>query len=168
MLFEGDVIGERMLAGRPVLVADGGDVPWTITRAADFAVPFVRLFGRMDAFGEAFHIAADKAHGWNEIYRALARALDVEARLVHVPAEALASANEEWRGPLLGDKVWPTVFDGSKIRRLVGDFPSSGNLDEILREPVAHFLRRRAESLPGRSSLDALTDRIVGGRTPAR
>lgn len=168
MLFEGDVIGERMLAGRPVLVADGGAVPWTITRAADFAVPFVRLFGRAGAFGDAFHIAADKAHGWSEIYRALARALGVEAQLVHVPAEALASANEEWRGPLLGDKVWPTVFDNSKVRALVGDFPASGDLDEILHEPVAHFLRRRAESPPGQSSLDGLIDRIVGGRTPPR
>lgn len=168
MLFEGDLIGERMLAGRPVLVADDGNVPWTITRAADFAVPFVRLFGRASAFGEAFHISADRGHCWNEIYRALAQALGVEARLVHVPAERLARANEEWRGPLLGDKVWPTVFDNAKIRRFVSNFPACSDLDEILHEPVARFLCRRAGLPPERSALDALVDRIVDEWTPPR
>src|SRR5690606_16953650 len=67
MMFEGDVIGQRMLAGRPVVVADDGDVSWTLTRASDFAVPFVRLFGRTEAFGEAVHIAAGHGHGWSDI-----------------------------------------------------------------------------------------------------
>lgn len=165
MMAEGDVIGHRMLAGLPVLVAGDGHVPWTLTRATDFAVPFVRLFGRPDAFGEAVHIASAKGHGWDDIYHALARALGVEARLVHVAAKTLADINEEWRGPLCGDKVWPTVFDNSKIRGLVGDFEASSDLDEILREPVAQFMGRYAGSRTGESAIDELVDRIVGDQT---
>ncbi len=164
MLFEGDLIGQRMLAGRPVVVADDGDVPWTLTRASDFAVPFVRLFGRPEASGEAVHIAAGKGHGWDDIYRAIARALGVEAQIVRVPAATLSDFNEEWRGPLHGDKVWPTVFDCSKIRRLVGDFEVASDLDEILREPVAHFLRRHAATPSVDASVGEFVDRIVAGR----
>lgn len=167
MMAEGDVIGHRLLAGRPVLVAGDGQVPWALTRAADFAVPFIRLFGRPDAFGEAVHIASGKGHGWDDIYRALARALGVEARIVHVPAETLAEHNIEWRGPLLGDKIWPTVFDSSKIRRLVGDFEASDDLDEILREPVAHFRRRAGDERLSETGLDRLIDRIAESRVVA-
>ena len=168
MMAEGDVIGQRMLAGRPILVAGDGQVPWTLTRAADFAVPFVRLFGRPDAFGEAVHIASGRGHGWDDIYRALARALGVEARIVHVPAETLAEHNSEWRGPLLGDKVRPTVFDNSKIRCLVGDFEASDDLDEILREPVAHFRQRASGARHDESAIEGLIDRIVESRTLPR
>lgn len=167
MMLEGDLIGRRMLAGRPVVIADDGDVPWTLTRASDFAVPFVRLFGRAEAFGEAVHIAAGHGHGWSDIYCALGRSLGVEAHIVHVPAETLCEFNEEWRGPLLGDKVWPTVFDCSKIRRLVGDFEASADLDAILGEPVAHFLRRHAATPPGETAVDRLVDRIVESRAVA-
>ena len=142
MLFEGDMVGRRMLAGRPVIVAGDGATAWTLTRAADFAAPFVRLLGLREAFGEAVHIAASRGYGWTDIYHALARALGVEPRIVHVPADTLAAQNPDWRGPLLGDKIWPTVFDNTKIRRLVGDFVMTEDLDEILREPIRHFIWR--------------------------
>ena len=45
MFNEGDFVAHRMLAGKPVIVAGDGATPWTLTRCADFARPFVRLFG---------------------------------------------------------------------------------------------------------------------------
>ena len=49
LLNEGDAVGHRLLAGKPLLVAGDGNAPWTLTRSEDFARPFVNLFGKARA-----------------------------------------------------------------------------------------------------------------------
>jgi len=99
MFNEGDSVAHRMLAGRPVIVAGDGATPWTLTRPADFAVPFVNLFGEDAAFGEDFHITSDNAYSWDSIYRAIAAGLGVEADIVHVPTDTLIRYHPDWEGP---------------------------------------------------------------------
>jgi nucleoside-diphosphate-sugar epimerase len=91
MMNEGDVVAHRMLAGKPVLVAGDGTAPWTLTRSADLAVPFVGLFGKPGALGEDFHITSDRAYTWNAIYETIARGLGVEADIVHVTTDTWSS-----------------------------------------------------------------------------
>src|SRR5690606_4039741 len=83
VLNEGDVVGYRMLAGKPLLSMGDGNSLWTLTRAEDFAVPFVQLFGKSAALGEDFHITGDVGFTWDAIYQTLARGLGVEANIVH-------------------------------------------------------------------------------------
>jgi nucleoside-diphosphate-sugar epimerase len=127
----------RMLAGKSVLVAGDGTSPWTLTRAVDFSVPFVRLFGNDRALGEDFHITNDRAFTWDQIHTAIGRALGVETGNFHVPTDTLIRYNPEWIGPLVGDKKWTALFDNSKIKDAVGQFTCSEDLDEILAEPMA-------------------------------
>ena len=161
MMNEGDVIGHRMLAGKPVLVAGDGATPWTLTRSADFAVPFVRLFGNAAALGETFHITGDRGFTWDEIYTAIAAGLGVEARIAHVPTDTLIRYHRDWEGPLLGDKTWAALFDNSKVKRVAGDFTCEENLAKILEEPIAYFKKRLAANGPQTHPLDALMDRIA-------
>ncbi|HHY49878.1 MAG TPA: SDR family oxidoreductase [Alphaproteobacteria bacterium] len=161
MMNEGDLIAHRMLAGRPVLVAGDGTTPWTLTRSADFATPFIGLFGKREALGEVFHITGDRAFTWDAIYRTIAAGLGVEARIVHVPTDTLVRYRPEWEGPLLGDKTWAALFDNSKVRRVAGDFSCEEDLGRILEEPLAHFRKRRAEHGPQTSDLEPLLDRIA-------
>ena len=44
----------------------------------------------------------------------------VEAIHAHVPTETLVRFNEEWVGPLLGDKTWSALFDNAKVKRVAG------------------------------------------------
>ncbi|WP_417682613.1 NAD(P)H-binding protein [Roseibium sp.] len=161
MMFEGDVIGRRMVQNRPVIVAGEGNVPWTLTRAVDFAVPFVRLLGCKEALGKAVHIASDQGHSWTDIYRALGDMLGHEAHIVHIPAETLAQVHPAWREPLLGDKIWPTTFDNSALRRIVGDVEMAGDLDVILNEPVRCFHQRSRGLQRQDEQLDRLIDHII-------
>jgi nucleoside-diphosphate-sugar epimerase len=126
-----------MLAGKSVLVAGDGTSPWTLTRAIDFSVPFVRLFGNHRALDEDFHITNDRAFTWDQIHTAIGRALGVETRNFHVPTDTLIRYNPEWTGPLIGDKQWTALFDNSKIKNAVGQFTCSEDLAEILAEPMA-------------------------------
>jgi nucleoside-diphosphate-sugar epimerase len=59
---EGDALGRRLLAAKPVIVAGDGATPWTLTRCADFAVPFVRLFGAGAARRDLPHHLRQRLH----------------------------------------------------------------------------------------------------------
>jgi len=160
MMGDADIMARRMLEGEPTIVAGDGHTPWTLTRSVDFAVPFVGLFGKPDAMGEVFHITNDRAHIWDDIQKAIARLLGVEARIVHVPTDTLVRYNPEWIGPLTGDKAWTAIFDNSKVKRVAGDFTCAQSLDEILEEPIHHLKQRLAVSKPPKGDFDALVDRI--------
>jgi hypothetical protein len=125
----------------------------------------VRLFGNPKALGEDFHITADRGHSWNDINRALAAKVGVEAKLCHVPTDTLLRFKPDWLGPLVGDKMGSTLFDNQKIKSVAGDFTCATSLDEILAEPFAHYeARRKAGTLVIDADLDALEDRIAAAQ----
>jgi len=165
MMNEGDLIGHRLLAGRPVLVTGDGTTPWTLTRSVDFSEPFVRLFGNGKALGEDFHITSDRGYGWDDIYRTIAAKLGVAANIVHVPTDTLIRYQPAWEGPLLGDKTWAALFDNSKVKSVAGPFTCSERLDEILDESVAHFRTRLAQHEHQPTEIDALMDRIAADQS---
>lgn len=161
MMNEGDVVGQRMLRGAPVLVAGDGKTPWTLTRSEDFAQPFVGLFGKRDAFEEVFHITGDRGFTWDDIYTTIAGLLGVEANIVHVPTDTLIRYRPAWDGPLFGDKTWAALFDNSKVKRVAGDFRCSEVLGEVLAQPVANFRKRLAAKRSQPGELEPLMDRIA-------
>ncbi|KFL31247.1 RNA-binding protein [Devosia riboflavina] len=164
MMGDSDIMARRMLEGEPTIVAGDGNTPWTLTRSVDFAVPFVRLFGKDAALSEIFHITNDRAHIWDDIQKAIGRLLGVEAKIVHVPTDTLVRYNPEWVGPLTGDKAWTAIFDNSKIKSVVGDFSCAESLDEILAEPIVHLKDRLAAKRPPKGDFDALVDRICAAQ----
>ena len=161
MVNEGDAVSHRMLAGKAVIIAGDGATPWTLTRCADFAKPFVKLFGKSQALGTDFHITSDNAYSWDDIYKTIAAGLGVEADIVHVPTETLIRYLPDWEGPLMGDKTWTALFDNSKVKSVVDDFACEKDLSEVLREPIASVKTRIEASGPKTSANDAMIDRIA-------
>jgi nucleoside-diphosphate-sugar epimerase len=161
MVNEGDSVARRMMAGKPVIVAGDGSTPWTLTRCVDFARPFVKLFGQSAALGEDFHITSDHGYTWDSIYRTIAAGLGVEADIVHVPTDTLVRYIPDWLGPLMGDKTWTALFDNAKVKRVSGDFACEKDLNEVLKEPIAHVKARLKASDPGDSEREAMIDRIA-------
>ncbi len=121
--FGGQVEVSRLLRGKPLIVHGDGESLWTVTHARDFAPPFVKLLGNKQAIGEDFHLTSDHAPTWNEVIEAIAAAIGVsDYQIVHVPSDTLVRYNDEWEGPLLGDKSRSVIFDNTKIKSVVGDF----------------------------------------------
>jgi nucleoside-diphosphate-sugar epimerase len=158
---EGDALAHRLLAGKPVIVAGDGATPWTLTRCADFAVPFVRLFGNSAALGETFHITSDNAYTWNDITNAIATGLGVKADIVHVATDTLIRYLPDLEGPLMGDKTWAALFDNTKVKKVAGDFECVKDLNEVLAEPIASCKARLKSGGPKTSDQDAIMDRIA-------
>jgi nucleoside-diphosphate-sugar epimerase len=161
----GWTVVERMRQGREVVVHGDGTSLWTITHHTDFARAFVALLGRREAIGEAFHITSDESPTWNQIYRDVAEAAGVEPRLVHVPSDAVAAADEDLGASLLGDKAHSMVFDNSKIRSIAPTWSARVPFRQGAREIVdwhdADPARRVVDD-----RLDALYDRLVEAHRP--
>jgi nucleoside-diphosphate-sugar epimerase len=159
-------IVERMRRGAKVIIPGDGTSIWTLTHNSDFAKGLVGLFGASSAIGEDFHITSDEALDWNQIYGLLGAAAGVEPDVLHVPSDAIVAAAPELTGSLLGDKIYSTVFDNSKLRRVVPDFQATVPFSEGIRQTVAWF-----DADPARQGIDnkanPLWDRIIGVYTEA-
>jgi nucleoside-diphosphate-sugar epimerase len=161
----GDWTAQRMREGLPIIVHGDGTSLWTLTHASDFARPFARLLGNPKALGEDFHITGEGVHTWDEILTQMARALGVQAQLVHVTSDTLVRYEPSWKGPLHGDKSPSTLFDNSKVSSVAGPFPTlmsieagfalavrevigrlerGGGKDPALDEKVARILREQS------------------------
>jgi nucleoside-diphosphate-sugar epimerase len=150
----------RMLAGKPVIVHGDGLSLWTVTHHTDFARAFVPLLGHPRTYGEAFHITSDDVLTWDQIARALAAALGVTARIVHVPSDVIAAADQEWGDGLLGDKANPRVFDNSKIRSIVPGWRATIPFERGAREIADWYLADPARQVVN-DKLDALMDKLA-------
>ncbi len=146
----------RMRQGKEIVVHGDGTSLWTLTHHSDFARGFVPLLGHQRTIGDAFHITSDDVLTWNQIAEALAAAAGVEARLVHVPSDAIAAADPEWGAGLLGDKAHSMVFDNAKLRSVVPDYLATVPFEQGAREIVAWH-----DEDPSRQRIDPRFDTLM-------
>ncbi|MBO0983727.1 SDR family oxidoreductase [Rathayibacter sp. SD072] len=130
---------DRMRRGLEVVVPGDGTSLWTLTHSRDVAVGLVGLLGATAAIGEAFHITGDETPTWDRIHRDLAAAAGTEARIVHVPSDAIAAADPELGAGIIGDKAHSMVFDNAKIRALVPAYSPSVRFSDGAREIVEWY-----------------------------
>lgn len=147
---------ERMRQGKEVVVHGDGTSLWTLTHHEDFARGFVPLLGHPRTVGEAFHLTSDDVLTWDQIARSLATAAGVEARIVHVPSDAIAAVDPEWGAGLLGDKAHSMVFDNSKVRSVVPGYRATIPFEQGAREIVEWH-----DGDPARRQVDARLDGLM-------
>ncbi len=150
----------RMRAGKKVVVHGDGTSLWTLTHHRDFAKGFVGLLGNPHALGEAIHITSDEVLTWNQIVNILANALGVQAQMVHIPSEVIATYDEAWGASLLGDKMHSMVFDNTKIKRLVPEYVATIPFHEGAAEIVAWYASHPADQQVDQH-IDHLMDTMI-------
>jgi nucleoside-diphosphate-sugar epimerase len=164
-LHRGWTVLDRMRNGKEVVVHGDGTSLWTLTHHVDFAKGFVPLLANPRVIGDVFHITSDDVLTWNQIAETLAAAAGVEARIVHVPSEAIAAADPQWGAGLLGDKAHSMVFDNSKLRSVVPSYAATIPFQQGAREIVAwHDEDPSRRNVDAR--LDALMDELVEAYRP--
>jgi nucleoside-diphosphate-sugar epimerase len=130
---------DRMRRGAKIIVPGDGTSIWTLTHNTDFAQGLMGLVGQPGALGEDFHITSDEALTWNQIYSLVGAAAGAEPDIVHVPTEGIIAADPAEEGSLRGDKMYSTVFDNTKLRRLVPGYTPVMSFAQGIRETVAWF-----------------------------
>jgi nucleoside-diphosphate-sugar epimerase len=160
---------KRMIEGKPVIIHGDGTSLWTMTHNSDFARAFTGLMGNIHAIGEAVQITSDESLSWNQVYQAIANALNVELKAVHVSSDFLAGCSGDhydFRGSLVGDKANSVVFDNTKLKRLVPGFFARLRFDEGIKLTVAHILAHK-ELQREDPEFDAWCDKVIAAREKA-
>jgi nucleoside-diphosphate-sugar epimerase len=151
----------RIESGKPVIVPDDGENPWTLTAASDFALGIAGLVGNEKAVGEAFHITSDEVLTWNEIYDEIAAALGpAELQVTKVPTEFICEHVPQLIGNLKGDKSHPGIFDNAKIKRFVPHFKCAKPFRTGIRESV-EWLRAHPEKRVFNPQVDAMIETVL-------
>jgi nucleoside-diphosphate-sugar epimerase len=132
-------LADRLLKGKPIIVHGDGSSLWVVTHAEDFGRGFLGLLGNERAVGHAFHITSDEVLTWDQIYRTIADALGVEAKIVHIPSDFIAGVAPQMAGGLLGDKTWSAVFDNSKIKAFAPGYQATIPFREGIRRTLGWF-----------------------------
>ena len=151
---------ERMRQGKEVIVQGDGTSLWTVTHSDDFAKGFVPLLGNARTIGESFHITSNDVLTWNQITMILAAAGGAEAKIVHVPSDAIAAADPVWGAALLGDSAHSLIFDNSKLRSVVPDYVATITLERAVPEIIAWHDQDPARQKVN-ADLDTLMDKLA-------
>lgn len=131
---------DRIRKGLPLVIHGDGTSLWTLTHNSDFAKGFVGLLGHPDALGEAIHITSDEVLNWNQIYTAIGEGAGAEPQVVHISTDFIAAhSSVDTTDGLIGDKSVSSVFDNSKIKRLVPDFQATVSFAEGVKQTIAWF-----------------------------
>ncbi|MDR0197920.1 MAG: SDR family oxidoreductase [Oscillospiraceae bacterium] len=166
-------VAKRMLEGKPVIIHGDGTSLWTMTHNSDFARAFVGLMGNIRALGEAVQITSDETLTWNQIYGAVANALNVELKPFYAPSDFLAKCADaaglsgyDFTGSLTGDKSNSAVFDNAKLKRLVPGFTAKKRFDSGVRETVENVLAHAELQTPD-PEFDEWCDRVIAAMDKA-
>lgn len=154
---------KRMLDGKPVIVHGDGSSLWTMTCNEDFARGFIGLLGNPMAIGEAFQIMSDESLSWNQIYQAVADALQVPFKPYYISSEflrAVAPKEYDVEGNLLGDKAVTVVFDCTKLKRAVPGYQARIRFEEGVRRCIQYVLSHE-ECRQEDPEFDAWCDRVI-------
>jgi nucleoside-diphosphate-sugar epimerase len=156
-----------MIAGKPVIIHGDGTSLWTMTQNSDFARAFSGLMGNIHAIGEAVHITSDESLSWNQIYQAIAQALNVPLKPVHVPSDFLAQCGPyDFSVCLIGDKANSVIFDNTKLKRLVPGFCAQVRFDQGIRKTIEYVLAHK-ECQTEDPEFDSWCDKIIAAREQA-
>lgn len=156
---------KRMMEGKPVIIQGDGTSLWTLTFNRDFAIGYTGLMGNRHAIGEAFQITSDETLTWNQIYKTIADALDVELNAYHVSSEYLAAVGDkygfDYEGSLLGDKAVSVVFDNSKLKKIVPQMSTTVTFDRGVRIALDYILAHPGECQKEDPEFDEWCDRVI-------
>ena len=160
---------DRIARGAEVPVHGDGTSLWTLTHAEDFAVGLVGLLGNPRAIGEVFHITGGDVWTWDQIHTAIADALGVPAKIVHVPSDLypVVAPDWFWSELLVGDLAHSAVFDNAKITRFVPAFGQRLTFHRAVRRMLA-WREAHPELTAPDPATDAVLDRIVAAQHAAR
>ncbi len=121
-------IVDRIMKGKPLVMFGDGTNPWNFTFAPDVARAFAGSAGNPKTYGQCYHVTHEALYQWDDLYYEFGKILGKEPNIVHVPTDFLMSADPNLFGHLYFEKMYPGVFDNSKIKRDVPNYNPTINL----------------------------------------
>lgn len=129
---------QKILEGRPLLIAGEGNNLWSFTHAKDFAKAFVELLGNQEAIGQAYNISSDEWLTWNEASSILLKVLGLEEnRVIHIPSERALKLEEFQPEDMMQERIGNNIHNTEKIKKLLPEWKCEISLEEGMKETLA-------------------------------
>ena len=136
MLRQNRNVVRRIREGKPVVMIGEGCNPWVFTFAADLASAYVLSCGNERTYQEVFHVTADETVTWEDLYRAVGKAVGREPEMVYVPTVVLKDMLPNVCAHLYYEKRHYNIFDTSKFKQAVPEYRPQTGLDEGVKQLV--------------------------------
>lgn len=129
-------VARRIAEGKPVVMTGEGAVPWSFTFTPDLASAFVLACGNEKTYNDWFHVANTEQTVWEELYRAVGRAVGREPVLYYVPSRLLMELDPQTCSHLYYEKVHFACYSNEKFLKAAPGFAPKISLDEGIRQLV--------------------------------
>jgi nucleoside-diphosphate-sugar epimerase len=156
--YENDPWLDRMRKGKPIISAGDGMNYFQFLNVRDAGVGFAGLVGKERAIGQIFNLVHPQPHTWDEWHRAAAKAMGVEAEIVHVPQDTLLAIARERFARIIDNFGYTQIFSGAKLSQIVPEFQPKVGMVEGLTEAIAWMDKHH---IVPNSDGDDLEDRII-------
>jgi len=150
---------KRMLENKPVIIHGDGESLWVMTNNYDFAKLFVPLIGNSKAIGEAYQITGDEVLTWNNIYKYIASALNVELKPYYVSSKLLADLGD-FEGTLIGDKANSVIFDNRKVKEFNPNFKQEILFKDGIKKTIDYVLSHKECQIEDKE-FDEFCDKLI-------
>ncbi len=150
---------KRMIEGKKVIIHGDGESLWVMTNNYDFAKLYIPLIGNAKAIGEAYQITGDEVLTWNNIYKYIAEALNVELKPIYVSSQLLAEVGD-FTGTLIGDKANSVIFDNRKVKEFNPNFTQEILFKDGIKKTIDYVLSHKECQIEDKK-YDEFCDKLI-------
>lgn len=138
------MLAERIKAGKPIIIWDGGKTKWNLMRVEDFAVGVVGLLGKPETIGNAYNVCGDEAYSWNQVLKVVADYVGKEAVTYNMKSEDFRKAFPEMSEEISG-RALDYVCSNEKLKKVVPNYGNTYNLEQGVRKTLDYYCNHSYE-----------------------
>lgn len=128
---------QKIIDGKPLLIAGKGNNLWSFTHAEDFAKAFVELLGNSKTIGQAYNISTDEWITWKEASAILLKLLGrEESGMIHVSDERALELKDFQPRDMMRERIENNVHNTEKIRKLIPNWKCTVSLEEGMKRTL--------------------------------
>lgn len=157
MLRQNRNLVRRIQEGRPVITMGEGVMPWAFTFTPDLAKGYLMSCLNERTYNDFFQVCSYIPCLWEDLYRAIGRAVGKEPKLCYIPSDVLYKVDPALFGHLSVEKKYFHVFAVDKFRRACPEFRIDYDLDKGVEMMIEWWKRN---NFPFDDSKDRLEDRL--------
>ena len=130
---------DRLKKGRPIIIHGDGSSLRVVTHAGRFSGQARSACSATRPRSATPSPRHRRVLTWNQIYQTIADAMNVEAKVVHIPSDFIVKVTPEMTGSLWGDKTWSVAHWDTKIKTWAPGFQAVIPFHQGIRRTLAWF-----------------------------
>lgn len=151
---------DRMLNGKPVLIAGDGLGLWNSTHRDDVGNLFAYAALNPITYGKSYNATTQRIFTWRDYYREVAEVLGVEARLISMPAEWIVMQDKKRFGLLDEITRYHGAYTSALAMKDVPEFRCEIDFKEGAKRTLDD-MRERAMLRPADDGYDAIVQHAL-------